>query len=135
MGPAPVPVEPSDVSIEVHLDEPSAITPSAGETCTTIGEDMKVDGSLSTGAPLIVIGAIDGDVTSARSVEIMLDGLIHGTVRGQDVTVAGSVEGSISASGRLLILKSGRVVGDVTVRSILIEEGGVLSGRCQMQSG
>jgi cytoskeletal protein CcmA (bactofilin family) len=56
-------------------------------------------------------------------------------VRGQDVTVAGSVEGSISASGRLLILKSGRVVGDVTVRSILIEEGGVLSGRCQMQSG
>lgn len=135
---APAVVEAGDVSIEVDLEEGEAAStlqrPRASvEPSTVVGEDMKIDGNLSTGSPVLVLGAIDGDVTSARDIEVRGDGQIQGTVRGHDVTVAGKIEGAVAASGRLLILKTGQVLGDVTVRSILIEEGGVLSGRCDMQ--
>ncbi|MEM6290897.1 MAG: polymer-forming cytoskeletal protein [Myxococcota bacterium] len=99
---------------------------------TRVGEDMRIEGSLSTGSPLVVEGEIVGDVTTPRQIEIAEDGLIHGAVRGDEVIVAGKIEGPVTTTGRLLILASGSVVGDVAVKSILVEEGGSLTGRCKM---
>ncbi len=51
-----------------------------------------------------------------------------------NITVAGSVEGNVKAIGRLEILSTGRVMGDVQAGSLLIEEGGVFHGQSLMDA-
>lgn len=104
------------------------------EVWTFVGEDMKVDGALTTGSPLSIAGEIVGAVTSARDIEVAEDAIVRGSITGHDVVVAGTVHGPVNANGQLFILASGSVTGDISVRSILIEEGGTLAGRCNMTS-
>jgi cytoskeletal protein CcmA (bactofilin family) len=47
--------------------------------------------------------------------------------------VAGAVRGKIKASGRLEILSTGQVWGDISVDSFLIDEGGFFSGLSVMR--
>ncbi len=110
------------VDIEVTEDEP----------WTYVGEDMRIEGAVTTGSALSIRGEVVGDVTSARDIEVAEDGIIRGSVRAHEIVVAGTIDGPVSTSGRLLILASGSVNGDVAVKSILVEEGGALTGRCQM---
>ncbi len=99
---------------------------------TSIGEDMRIEGAVTTGSPLVVEGEVVGDVTTPRQIEVAEDGIIRGAVRGDEVIVAGKIQGPVTTTGRLLILASGAVLGDVAVKSILVEEGGSLTGRCKM---
>jgi cytoskeletal protein CcmA (bactofilin family) len=100
---------------------------------THVAEDTRIDGDVSSGSGLVVQGEIIGDVTSARDIEVAQAAWINGAVQGNDIVVAGRIEGQVTTTGRLLILASGSVVGDIQVKSILIEEGGTLKGRCRMQ--
>jgi cytoskeletal protein CcmA (bactofilin family) len=99
-----------------------------------VGEDTRVDGTLTTGSPVSVVGEVIGDVTSASQVEVAESATITGAVTGSEIVVAGVVTGPVHASGRLCILATGTVRGDVRVKSILVDEGGTLDGRCTMTS-
>ncbi len=97
-----------------------------------VSEDTRIDGSLTTGSPVSVVGEVLGNVTSASKVEVGEDATINGSVTGSEVVVAGTVTGPVHTTGRLCILSTGTVRGDVEVASILVDEGGTLDGRCTM---
>lgn len=119
---------PPTTSSPTPVNAPSATE----EAWTFVGEDMKVEGSLTTGSPLSIAGEVIGTVNSARDIEVAEDAIVRGSITGHDVVVAGAVHGPVNANGQLFILASGSVTGDISVRSILIEEGGTLAGRCNM---
>ena len=102
------------------------------QTWTHVGEDMHIAGGVTTGSPLSVRGEIVGAVTSASAIEVAEDAIIRGPVRGQEIIVAGTIDGPVVASGTLIILPSGAVNGNVSGKSIQIELGGTLTGRCDM---
>ncbi len=105
---------------------------SAAPPATTIGADMKVGGSINTTSPLIIAGVIEGDV-ACGVLTIEADGEVQGDVRAsEDVVVTGTVRGSMDVDGKLEIAASGRVIGNVNARAIVIDEGGELRGRCSM---
>jgi cytoskeletal protein CcmA (bactofilin family) len=45
------------------------------------------------------------------------------------VVVGGTIHGNVSTSGRLEILATGKVFGDIVVGSLIIDEGGILRGK------
>jgi len=51
---------------------------------------------------------------------------------GRNISISGAVKGNINAMGRLEILSSGLLWGNIEVASFLIDEGGVFSGRSEM---
>jgi cytoskeletal protein CcmA (bactofilin family) len=53
----------------------------------------------------------------------------------QNVSVAGALKGTVKAAGRLEILSNGRVWGDISVASFLIDEGGFFRGQSIMPLG
>jgi cytoskeletal protein CcmA (bactofilin family) len=53
-------------------------------------------------------------------------------VSAQNVSISGAVKGTIEAAGRLEILATGRVWGDIKVASFLIDEGGFFRGQSVM---
>lgn len=97
-----------------------------------ITDDTTLKGHVSTASSLQVAGVIEGDVNSGRTVTVLADGLIKGDVSAVDVMVHGRIEGRVTTTGKLTIAATGVVVGDIQVRSIYIEDGGVLDGKVAM---
>jgi cytoskeletal protein CcmA (bactofilin family) len=114
-----------DVSIEI-LDE----TDHRGQT--VFAEDTRVTGTVQTASTMVIEGEVEGEITSSSTVYIAGDGTIKGNVSAQNLEICGRVDGEVRAR-RLRVEKTGRVLGNVTVDRLVIDEGGVLEGRCRMK--
>ena len=58
---------------------------------------------------------------------------IKGDIIGKsDVRVAGVVNGSISIDGELIVEKSGHIEGEIKTKQLIIQEGAMFQGNCQM---
>lgn len=97
-----------------------------------IGPSAELSGHLKAEGGIRIDGNCDGTIESKSNVIIGEDARVDADVSGFNITVAGFVQGNVKAAGRLEILSTGRVVGDVQAGSLLIEEGGVFHGQSQM---
>jgi cytoskeletal protein CcmA (bactofilin family) len=100
---------------------------------TIIGATTSIHGDVKAEGTLRVDGLVEGTIESTGNVVVGPTGRVSATVNGQNVLVAGVVRGNITAGGRLEIVASGKVWGDITVRSLLIEEGGLFRGQSIMR--
>src|SRR5438067_13442892 len=72
---------------------------------------------------------MNGDLTTEGDLSVGEHGRVKGNVSGRNVVVGGSIQGNVSTSGRLEILATGKVFGDIVVGSLIIDEGGILRGK------
>lgn len=100
-----------------------------------IGASASFDGHLTADGGIRIDGAFEGVLDTAGNVIIGQGGKVQADITARDVSVAGLVKGNVTASGRLEILSTGRVWGDIAVASLLIEEGGMFRGQSLMQAG
>ena len=109
------------------LDSPASdrIENVIGPTATFIGE-LKCDGGVR------VDGVFQGSLETMGNVIIGETAKVVADIVGRNVSISGAVKGDIIASGRLEILSTGLLWGDIQVASFLIDEGGVFSGRSEM---
>ena len=94
---------------------------------TIISSGSRLEGSIETKGTLIVDGSVTGNV-KCGSLEILKDGHLDARVETENVSVAGSFEGELICSGKLIVCSSGKVVGDISYGTLSIESGGVLDG-------
>jgi cytoskeletal protein CcmA (bactofilin family) len=96
-----------------------------GPTAAFVGE-LKCDGGVRIDG--VFQGALEtmGNVIVGETAKVLAD------LVGRNISISGAVKGNITASGRLEILSTGLVWGDIQVASFLIDEGGVFSGKSQM---
>ena len=103
-------------------------------TVNVIGSDTRIDGSLSTRTEVHLLGEIDGDVECV-SLTVEAEAGIRGDVTAaRNVVIRGKVVGNLVVAGKLTITDTGSVAGIVKARSMTIDEGAELSGRCSMSS-
>ena len=53
-------------------------------------------------------------------------------IKGEDITIAGKVEGDIICSERLALHAPAKVVGNVKAPLLIVNEGAMLKGSCEM---
>jgi cytoskeletal protein CcmA (bactofilin family) len=100
-------------------------------TVSILGEGTHWQGEINAGANgLRVEGVLDGTILSEGQVVVAPTGMVKGTIQCKHLTVTGRVEGVFKVSGRLEILKSGWVEGQMEMGSLMVDEGGVLIGTC-----
>ena len=109
-------------------EKPPAQVMSADKIETIIGATASFNGQLKSEGGVRIDGAFDGVVETAGNVIIGEGAKVNADLTARNISVAGSVRGNITASGRLEILSTGRVYGDIQVSSFLIDEGGVFRG-------
>lgn len=115
-------------------EKPPVKAVSADKIETIIGESADFNGHLKAEGGVRVDGAFEGLIETAGNVIIGEGAKVLADITARNVSVAGSVKGNIVANGRLEILATGRVWGDIQVTSFLIDEGGVFRGQSLMQS-
>ena len=102
---------------------------------TVVGANVKLVGTLQDASDIVIHGRIEGEVISNQMISIMETAYIKGPVSGDVVNVAGKVRGSITATGRLEILPTGKIFGSITSKDLSIKSGAIFVGKCTMPEG
>ncbi len=104
-----------------------------GSVDTIIGQDTSLRGNYSSKRSIRVDGEIHGNVTSEDGIIVGVKGLVRGNLTAKSVVVGGRVKGNVTASQRLELRETAQVEGDLSASVLIIEEGAVFEGNCQME--
>lgn len=99
---------------------------------TVVGANVKLVGTLYDANEITIHGKIEGEVKSDKTVIITETAYIKGPVTADTVQIAGSVNGSITATGKLEILPTGKVYGSTTTKDLSIRSGAIFIGKSTM---
>lgn len=102
---------------------------------TVVGANVKLIGTLQDANDIIIHGRIEGEIISNQAINISETAYVKGPVSGDLVTVAGKVRGSITATGKLEILPTGKIFGSITSKDLSIKSGAIFVGKCTMPEG
>ncbi len=99
---------------------------------TVIGPGAVFDGNFDTPESVRVDGTVNGNCNCKELLIVGVEGKIKGDITSQNVIISGKVEGDIVASGKLELLSTGKLVGNITARSLVVDEDACFDGRCTM---
>ncbi len=95
---------------------------------TLINEGCKVSGEITGDGDFMVNGEVVGDCDVSGTVTLAGNGYWQGSIRADNVIVAGHIEGDINAKGKVEITNTARITGTVTGEAIAVAEGAVVEG-------
>ena len=99
---------------------------------TLIGKGAVFDGNLSAPETVRVDGTLNGNCNCKELLIVGVDGKINGDIISQNVIISGRVDGDIEAKGKLELLSTGKLTGNITARSLVVDEDACFDGRCTM---
>ncbi len=105
----------------------------SGESRAYLDQGCKVSGKLSFEGPARIDGQIDGEIHSKDSLMIGESAVVTAQIKATSIVVAGKVSGDISASQRIEIRPSAKVLGNLSSPVLVVHEGAVFEGHCAMQ--
>ena len=118
-------VEPIDAA---PAERPSRRTSSDSAITSVIGAGVVIIGELESSTVIQIEGRIEGDV-KGHIVKIGSMAVIKGSVGGDNVEVAGKIDGTIAAQN-VTLLKGARVDGEIIYASLEFGPEARFEGRC-----
>ena len=97
-----------------------------------IGQGAVIEGTLQVSGDIRIGGRVVGEVDVEGKLITTEEGLIEGDVRTTSGDIAGTLKGSIAARERLILRSNCRIEGDIRTPKLVIEEGAVFTGKCEM---
>ncbi|MFA6940691.1 MAG: polymer-forming cytoskeletal protein [Clostridiaceae bacterium] len=101
---------------------------------TLIGVNCTIDGILKGSGLIKNDGILNGDVLIENDLETSSLSYIKGNISCYNATINGKIDGNITCTGKLIIGSTGLIHGDITVKDLIIIQGGILQGKCSMIS-
>jgi len=106
--------------------------PSSGEV-TIVGQGAKLEGNVVSAGSLRVDGQVKGQITADGDVMLSPQSQVEADIRAQNVIVAGRFKGSLVVKAKAEIARGGRVDGNITAKTLVVEEGAVFQGQSIME--
>lgn len=97
-----------------------------------VGKGISLQGTVSDAERLVVEGTVESQMIQAAELLITHAGVFKGEVQIEDAEIAGTFDGTLTATGNLVIRATGKVMGVARCRRLQVEEGGQISGRMEM---
>lgn len=101
---------------------------------TIIGKDSKIEGNIEVDGGLRVDGAVKGKISATDTLSVGESGMIEAEVNVKIAVISGKVTGNILAHEKIELQSKAMVEGDITTRNLIVEEGAVFHGSCNMKS-
>jgi cytoskeletal protein CcmA (bactofilin family) len=117
----------------VQGNEPLRESAPAGvRNAVTLGPRDRLVGMLYIEGDLHLGGSVEGEVEATGDVDIGDEARVKASVAGGHVSIHGQVNGAVTARKRLVVGRTGSLIGDVRVARLVIQEGATFSGNVSM---
>ena len=108
---------------------PSGVLASKIETI--VGPNARFRGDIQCDGGVRIDGIFEGDIDITGNLVIGEGAKIIADIKANNISISGAVKGDI-AGNRVEILETGRVWGDLTINSLLLNEGAYFRGQTTM---
>lgn len=105
---------------------------------TLIGKNTSIKGDLTFTGLMHIDGSVEGSIISSTendTLTISESGNISGTIKSGNLLINGTVEGDITASGKIEVASKARVNGNIYYVNIEMETGSQVNGKLIYQGG
>ena len=99
---------------------------------TVVGPSVNVEGDFASEGNIVVKGSVNGSVHTSKNLLVEQGAKIVANVRAGSATIAGDVRGNMKIKDYLELASTARVVGDIEVKTIVMEAGALIFGKVTM---
>ncbi len=99
-----------------------------------VGRGISVQGSVQEAERLVVEGTVEATMIHATELSVSHGGVFKGEIEVEDAEVAGTIDGTCTARGTLIVRATGRLIGTARCRRLQVEDGGQITGHMEMLS-
>ncbi len=97
---------------------------------TVIGPSVQVEGNFFANGDIIIEGVVSGSIKTEKNLRIGQNAKIYADIWAANAVIAGEVQGNLKIKESLELSKTSKIFGDVRTKTISIESGAVLHGKC-----
>ena len=133
-SPAP-PVSHNPLEVRKETSPVSSMPPARFEAdsrsggAATIGKAVKVVGQIFSREDLYIDGEVEGTVEALEhKLTIGPNGTVRATIKAREVVALGSIHGNVEAADKIEIRKDAKLIGDIRMARIIIEDGAYFKG-------
>ena len=102
---------------------------------TIVGAAAKLEGTVVSAGSLRIDGQVKGQIQADGDVTLSPQSQVEADIRAQNVSVAGRFKGNVVVKGKAHLARGGRIEGNITSKTLVVEEGGVFHGQSLMDGG
>lgn len=113
---------------------PASAAVQAERRTLVVGRGISLQGNVQDAERLVVEGQVESAMIHATELSVSPGGVFRGEVEVEDAEVAGTVDGTVTARGNLIVRATGVVLGTARCRRLQVEDGGQITGRIEMLS-
>lgn len=128
-------------AVEATAPAPEATNPKRkgaemadNDEVTIVGAGARLDGNLVSAGSLRIDGQVKGQINADGDVTLSPQSQVEADIRAQNVSVAGRFKGNIVVKGKAHLARGGRIDGNITSKSLIVEEGGTFHGQSIMDA-
>jgi cytoskeletal protein CcmA (bactofilin family) len=97
-----------------------------------IAKETKIIGEIVAQGNIRIEGQVEGTLKSEKKVVIGESAKIVGSITAIEVEISGLIEGTVNCSEALFLKKTAVIKGDMFTKKLVVENGAVFNGKCQM---
>jgi cytoskeletal protein CcmA (bactofilin family) len=102
---------------------------------TIVGAGARLEGNVVSAGSLRIDGQVKGQINAEGDVALSPQSQVEADIRAQNVSVAGAFKGTIVVKNKAHLASGGRIDGNITSKSLVVEEGGIFHGQSIMDGG
>lgn len=99
---------------------------------SVIAAEMEITGMIKTSGSIQIHGKLEGDLRADGDATIGKGAVIKGNLTVSSVSIAGTINGNITAKDRIQMLATARVMGDIKAKRLSVEDGVTFVGRSEV---
>ncbi len=101
---------------------------------TIVGAGARLEGNVVSAGSLRIDGQVKGQINAEGDVALSPQSQVDADIRAENVSVGGRFKGNIVVKGKAHLARGGRVDGNITSKTLVIEEGGIFHGQSIMDA-
>jgi cytoskeletal protein CcmA (bactofilin family) len=106
--------------------------PAGKKEATYFGKNLKIKGNVSGDGDIIILGELEGEFNLKGALQVAEPASVTGEVKANNITVKGSVEGTITAVDKIHLDPTAKIKGHISSPKISVMDGALFDGEITM---
>lgn len=99
---------------------------------TLLAKGVELKGEVKVDGTVRIDGRLEGDVHTKGEVIVGEDGVVKGVIHADSLISSGRIKATVTATGKIQLLKTAILIGEVHCPMMLMEEGAKFQGVSDM---